>query len=394
LAEIYYESIGRGTALLLNLPPDCTGRIHSTDVEALRGFRNILDGTFAHDFARHAKITASNVRGNDKQFSPGNVIDGNLNTYWSTDDGVTNADLVLDLGRPVTFNVVRLGEYLPLGQRVDAWGIDQWQDGQWVEFAKGEAIGNCRLVRGEPITTSKVRVRFCGPVGPAISEVGLFAEPESMEAPAIHRDKDGLVTLASRRPVFQIHYTTDASKPSTTSPLYSQPFVFEGQGIIRAATFGTGGRRGDIGSREFDLGKKLWRISGCSAEVRPGQAALAIDDDDTTCWETAKPDKGQAPLPQWIAVDMGRTENLVAFTYQPRTDQLTGVVDHYQYEASQDGQTWTKVAEGEFANIRNSPVLQTVTLSKPVACRYFKFVATHVLEGNIVTAAELGVRCQ
>jgi alpha-L-fucosidase len=55
--------------------------------------------------------------------------------------------------------------------------LDDWQDGKWVEFAKGEAIGNCRLVRGVPITSSKVRVRFTGPVSPAISEVGLFAEP-------------------------------------------------------------------------------------------------------------------------------------------------------------------------------------------------------------------------
>ncbi|HZI32621.1 MAG TPA: alpha-L-fucosidase, partial [Candidatus Binatia bacterium] len=72
---------------------------------------------------------------------------------------------------------VRLHEYLPLGQRVDTFALDQWRDGQWVEFAKGQAIGYCRLARGATITTRKVRVRFSGPVCPAISEVGLFAEP-------------------------------------------------------------------------------------------------------------------------------------------------------------------------------------------------------------------------
>ncbi|HEV2318219.1 MAG TPA: alpha-L-fucosidase [Verrucomicrobiae bacterium] len=177
LVDIYYESIGRGASLLLNIPPDRNGRIHSTDVAALRGFRRILNKTFAHDLARHAKITASNVRGSDKQFSPHNVIDGNLKTYWSTDDSVTNAELILDLQKPVTFNVVRLREYLPLGQRVDAYHLDQWQRGHWIEFAKGQAIGNCRLIRGTPISTSKVRLQFSGPVCPVISEVGLFAEP-------------------------------------------------------------------------------------------------------------------------------------------------------------------------------------------------------------------------
>jgi alpha-L-fucosidase len=91
---------------------------------------------------------------------------------------VTNAELVLDLGKLETFNVVLLREYLPLGQRVDTYALDQWQDGQWVEFGKGAGIGNCRLVRGDSITTSQVRVRFTGPVCPVISEVGLFKEPK------------------------------------------------------------------------------------------------------------------------------------------------------------------------------------------------------------------------
>lgn len=181
LVDLYYDSIGRGAALLLNIPPDRNGQIHSTDIAALREFRSILDQTFAHDLARHAKVTASNVRGNDRRFSPKNALDPHPGTYWSTDDSVTNAELVLDVGKPITFNVVRLREYLALGQRVDAYGLDQWQDGNWVEFAKGASIGNCRLARVQPITSRKVRVRFTGPVCPAISEVALFAEPMKLD---------------------------------------------------------------------------------------------------------------------------------------------------------------------------------------------------------------------
>jgi alpha-L-fucosidase len=189
LVKIYYESVGHGASLLLNIPPDRNGQIHPTDVTALRGFRKILDETFAHDLARGAKITASNVRGHDKQFAAENVLDGNRDSYWCTDDADTNAELELDLGQPVTFNVVRLREYLPLGQRVDTYALDQWQDDKWVEFARGEAIGNCRLVRGAPITSSKVRVRFTGPACPAISEVGLFVEPPDFK---LKTDPDAL----------------------------------------------------------------------------------------------------------------------------------------------------------------------------------------------------------
>jgi alpha-L-fucosidase len=108
------------------------------------------------------------------------VLDSRRDTYWTTDDRITTPDLTLDLGREVTFNVVRLREYLPLGQRVDAVALDQWRDGAWLEFARATSVGNCRLVRGSPITTSRVRLRITqAPVCPAISEFALFLEPSS-----------------------------------------------------------------------------------------------------------------------------------------------------------------------------------------------------------------------
>ena len=147
-------------------------------MKSLREFRRILDATFADDLARNAKVTASNTRGGDARFSPGNVTDNRRDTFWSTDDAITKPELVLDLGKPATFNVVRLREYLPLGQRVEAFALDQWKDEQWIEFGSGTSIGNCRLVRGQSITTDKIRLRITkSPVCPAISEVGLFAEP-------------------------------------------------------------------------------------------------------------------------------------------------------------------------------------------------------------------------
>ncbi len=179
LLRIYYSSVGRGACLNLNLPPDRRGRIHDNDIQSLREFRRILDATFARDFAKKAKLTASNTRGNARKFAPAKVADGDRNSYWSTDDNITTAELVLDFGKPETFSVVSLREYLRLGQRVEAFALDRWQDGQWIEFAKGTSIGNRRLVRTRPVTTERVRLRITqAPVCPAIAEVGVFAEPE------------------------------------------------------------------------------------------------------------------------------------------------------------------------------------------------------------------------
>lgn len=178
LLKIYYESVGRGCCLNLNLPPDRRGQIPEKDAKALRDCRKILDATFATDLAQTATATADSTRGNDRQFAPGNVIDGKRDTYWATDDSVTTGELILDLGKPVTFNVVRIRECLPLGQRVDSFALDAWQDGKWTEFAAATSIGNQRLVQTPTITTPKVRLRITKAAAcPAISELGLFLTP-------------------------------------------------------------------------------------------------------------------------------------------------------------------------------------------------------------------------
>jgi alpha-L-fucosidase len=177
LLDLYFESVGRGATMLLNIPPDQSGQIHDTDLASLREFARRRDAIFADDLALRARVSASNIRGQARRYRAENVLDGKRDTYWATDDGVTNADIVLEFPQPVTFNVARIREYLPLGQRVGGFVLERWQDGKWEEFASGASIGNCRLVRGKDMTTSKVRLRVTNsPVGPAISEMGLFYE--------------------------------------------------------------------------------------------------------------------------------------------------------------------------------------------------------------------------
>lgn len=178
LVDLYYSSVGRGASFLLNLPPDRRGQIHENDARSLREFRRIIDATFTGNLAAGARVSADNWRGRDRRFAPANVLDGRRDVYWATDDDVKTPSLLFDLAYPTTFNVVRIREYLPLGQRVESIIVDIWRDGGWTEFAGATSIGSCRLIRGPRVTASRVRLRVTqAPVCPAISEVGLFAEP-------------------------------------------------------------------------------------------------------------------------------------------------------------------------------------------------------------------------
>ena len=188
LLNIYYASVGRGCCLNLNIPPDRRGRIHDNDIKSLREFHKHLEATFSADLAKSAKLTASHTRGGGARFAASNLTDGRRGTYWSTDDSVTKAEVILNFGKPVAFNVVRLREFLPLGQRINVFALDEWQDGEWREFFKGTSIGSQRLVRTHYITTAQIRLRIVGAAAcPALSELGVYAEPDRLNPP--HRER-------------------------------------------------------------------------------------------------------------------------------------------------------------------------------------------------------------
>jgi alpha-L-fucosidase len=179
LEELYFKSVGRGACLDLNLSPNPKGRLTARDEATLVGFGRWLENTFSNDLARSAVAAASGVRGNDPAFGPGNAVDGRPETFWMPDDGSNDRpELVLQFTEPVAFNVVRLREHLPLGQRVESFAVDQWQEGTWREIFQGGSIGPQRLERlPKSIRTDKVRLRILrAPARPAISEIGLFQE--------------------------------------------------------------------------------------------------------------------------------------------------------------------------------------------------------------------------
>ncbi len=175
LWKVYLESAGRGASMNIGLAPDTRGLLCDDDVSALEGFGRILAGTFRTNLAAGAKITAGNTRHNHPNFSTVHLTDNDHDSYWATDDIVTNCGLVFEFPQPVTFDVVRFSEYLPLGQRVEGWEVATWTGSSWKLFSEGASIGSCRIVQSDPVTTTKVRFRITkSPVCPAISEFGLY----------------------------------------------------------------------------------------------------------------------------------------------------------------------------------------------------------------------------
>jgi serine/threonine protein kinase/tetratricopeptide (TPR) repeat protein len=142
------------------------------------------------------------------------------------------------------------------------------------------------------------------------------------------------------------------------------------------------------------LPKAGWKVVSVSYEGKgelAGSASQAIDGNPATFWHTWENDAGRAP-PQEIVVDLGERLDLAGFNYLPRQDGSPSMADQYEFHLSTDGQDWpAPAARGTFARLKEHPVQQTVLFEKPVAARFFRFVATHAIEGNHVSVAELGV---
>ena len=161
LLKIYYESVGRNSVLLLNVPPDTSGLIHETDSLRLMELRAALDDIFSVDLAEGAAVEAENVRGGARKFRAGNMLNDNYDRYWAADDSLTKVSFTVTLPEKRTFNRVQLQEYIPLGQRVSAFSIDALtEDGQWKPIAIETTIGYKRIVRVPTTTTTAVRVNI------------------------------------------------------------------------------------------------------------------------------------------------------------------------------------------------------------------------------------------
>lgn len=176
LFNIYLTSVGRGSTLLLNIPPDKRGLVHELDVAALKGFREILDTEFKTNLALNKSVLANNWRGEADQYAAKNITDGNKDSYWATDDEVTSGNFEIDLGATQTVKYFLIQEYIQLGQRVKSFTVDALINGQWQKVAEGTTIGYKRILKLEhTTTTNKIRVNITSSKAcPVISNVEVY----------------------------------------------------------------------------------------------------------------------------------------------------------------------------------------------------------------------------
>lgn len=374
LMDIYYHSRGRNAPLLLNIPIDKYGLIHPNDEKALMDFAATVKRVFTDNLALKAKVSATNVRGNNYKYKAANVTDASQQTYWATDDSVKAASLTVEFGKSVTFNRFLVQEHIALGQRVEAFNMEALVGGKWKRVAAATTIGYRRVLCFPAVTATALRLNITAAKAcPLISNIGVYDAELLLTQPEIRRNKTGDITLVPGDKDSQVFYTLDGKTPTKNDVLYTKPIKTDGRKVyIRARAFDPVGEKyGPEAHERFDIGHAKWIVLSSDNEA----ALRVIDGNRQSGWSVGK----DARLPQNFIIDLGATSLLKGFKYLPFPS--TGIITHYQFLVSEDNKDWRTVDEGEFSNIVNNPIEQ-VKVFKSVKARYVNLRAMAVAGGE------------
>jgi len=385
LVDLYYNSIGRNGTLLLNFPIMPNGLIHPTDEKNAIEFAIAVKESFKKDLAVKKKAKATNVRENSRKFDAAKAVDGKKDTYWTTDDNTKTASLTIDLGKPTIFNRFLVQEYIRLGQRVKAFTVEAFMNGNWKELAKATTIGYKRILRFPAVEATQVRFSItdskCNPV---ISNVGIYNAPVFLYAPVILRNQAGKVSISTNDigPIF--YYTLDGTEPTSNSIKYTEPFMADGKVTIKAISFDpASGKSSPVALEKFDISKKNWKVLSTS----DANAAAVFDGNPSSVWH-----QREQKMPIDLVIDLGENCKLSGFKYLPDQNKWSsGIITTYEFYVSDDNVNWKMANQGEFSNIKNNPLLQIKKFT-PEKARYIKLRALKNTYGdNVAGYAEIDV---
>ena len=296
LMDIYYNSVGRNSLLLLNIPPNKEGLIDSNDSLRLVQWKQL-----------YTKELSCNLLGKNMNITSGDskklkkCMDNNANSYWEAPN--LTPTIEIDFKKELVFNRLMLQEYIPQGQRVKAFSVEYYHRGKWNLLAEQTTIGYKRILRLPETKASRIRIHIKDALAvPQIAEIQLFYAETQLDKPIISRKQNGSVYMQTASKNAMIYYTTNGTTPSAQNgKLYQKPFAADGMQRIKAITI-DGKKKSEISERQFTYSKSQWTTT-------PVQAANNIfDENEFSSWISPKDCKE-------LIVDLHETVSIKGLSY-------------------------------------------------------------------------------
>lgn len=162
LLNIYLKSVGGNSLLLLNVPPDRTGRINDVDVARLVKLGDKINHIFSKQVPI-SKIIAPEHEGANKVK---NVINYHYNknsydavSYYVPKQLAESYEILLKFDKPYRIDKLRIVENVAFSQRVESFKIDTQVNDRVVDLYTGTTIGYNRIAMFKrSILTDNVRI--------------------------------------------------------------------------------------------------------------------------------------------------------------------------------------------------------------------------------------------
>ena len=367
LVDLYYRSVGHNSNFLLNFPVALNGKIAPGDsIRAVEWFQTIQND-MKTDLSKGAYAEASSVRG--RKYSASKANDGNWDTYWATEDGVTTGTLTFTLPTQSDVNRLLIQEYIPLGQRVKSFNIEYEKESKWYPVKATDStttVGYKRIVRFHTVSAEKIRINFTDARGPlCINNVEAFLAPALITEPVISRNLSNKVTISTGDSNAEIHYTTDGSEPTKDSPVYTDPFDFAQKGIIKAIAYDkTFDKTSPVSIQQLDIPSTDYTV----VSPKDDKTSVIFDGNGYSTYYLPKGNRD-------ITIRLNKEHMISGFRYTPNQGRdAGGHISHYQLYVNNK-----KVAEGEFSNIKHNPVEQEIRFPATRG-NTIRFVATSILD--------------
>ena len=173
LIDIYFNSVGLNSSLLLNIPVDNRGLIHENDTKRLYELNNYIRNTFSNNFFMESKMYF-----NDTSHPIDKLIDNKISTICPFKSKLNNV-IEISLNENKIIDIFKISENINLGQRVKKFRLQALVDDIWVIIEEGTTIGSKRLIKFEPIDIKKLKFTIIDSKDiPMISEIGIYKSYE------------------------------------------------------------------------------------------------------------------------------------------------------------------------------------------------------------------------
>lgn len=173
LIDIYFNSVGLNSSLLLNIPVDTRGLIHENDTKRLYELNNYIRNTFSNNF-----FTESKMYFNDTSHPIDKLIDNKISTMCPFKTKLNNV-IEISLNENKIVDIFKISENINLGQRVKKFRLEALVDDNWLTIEEGTTIGSKRLIKFDPIEIKKLKFTIIDSKDiPMISEIGIYKSYE------------------------------------------------------------------------------------------------------------------------------------------------------------------------------------------------------------------------